>query len=168
MNDTLIVTVFVVLDDLLRVCDHRTDCHARTSDSEVLTVGVIAACQFQNHHERAPTWDGLSLRPALRLALQPSVASPRPLVRGAARPLGRSVRGARGLHPRQHALARPVDGRGPGAAARCAARNTAAIARRRRSSSLAGGCISSSPRKASPPLSTCCPPPSMISPRCTS
>jgi hypothetical protein len=53
MNDTLIVTVYVILDDLLRAMEHRTDCRARTSDSEVLTVGVIAACQFQNHHERA-------------------------------------------------------------------------------------------------------------------
>jgi hypothetical protein len=53
MNDTLIVTVYVILDDLLRAMGHRTDCRARTGDSEVLTVGVIAACQFQNHHERA-------------------------------------------------------------------------------------------------------------------
>ncbi len=53
MNDTLIVTVSVILDDLLRAMRHHTDCRARTSDSEVLTVGVIAACQFQNHHERA-------------------------------------------------------------------------------------------------------------------
>jgi hypothetical protein len=53
MNDTLIVTVSVVLDDLLRAMRYRTDCRAKTSDSEVLTVGVIAACQFQNHHERA-------------------------------------------------------------------------------------------------------------------
>src|SRR4030088_814618 len=53
MNDTLIVTVYVILDDLLCVMGHRTDPRARTSDSEVLTVGVIAACQFQNHHERA-------------------------------------------------------------------------------------------------------------------
>jgi hypothetical protein len=53
MNDTLIVTVYVVLDDLLRAMGHRSDPRARTSDSEVLTVGVIAACQFANHHERA-------------------------------------------------------------------------------------------------------------------
>src|SRR5205807_612770 len=57
MNDTLIVTVYVVLDDLLRALGHRTDCRARTSDSDAaqrapVTVGVIAACQFQNHHER--------------------------------------------------------------------------------------------------------------------
>jgi hypothetical protein len=53
MNDSLIVTVYVVLDDLLRALDHRTDARAQTSDAEVLTIGVIAACQFQNHHERA-------------------------------------------------------------------------------------------------------------------
>jgi Transposase DDE domain len=53
MNDTLIVTVFVTLDDLLCVLGHQTDCRARTSDSEVLTVAVIAACKFQNHHECA-------------------------------------------------------------------------------------------------------------------
>jgi hypothetical protein len=53
MNDTLIVTIFVTLDDLLRALGHRTDCRARASDSEVLTVAVIAACQLQNHHERA-------------------------------------------------------------------------------------------------------------------
>ena len=53
MNDTLIVTVYVILDDLLRAMEHRTDPRAQTSDSEVLTIGVIAACQFQNHHERA-------------------------------------------------------------------------------------------------------------------
>ena len=53
MNDTLIVTVFVTLDDLLRALGHRSHSLARASDSEVLTVGVIAACQFANHHERA-------------------------------------------------------------------------------------------------------------------
>jgi hypothetical protein len=53
MNDHLIVAVYVVLDDLLRAMGHRTDPRALTSDSEVLTVGVIAACQFANHHERA-------------------------------------------------------------------------------------------------------------------
>lgn len=52
MNDTLIVTVFVVIDDLMRALDHRTHCLAGASDSEVLTVAVIAACQCQNHHER--------------------------------------------------------------------------------------------------------------------
>jgi hypothetical protein len=53
MNDHLIVAVYVVLDDILRLLGHRTHPQAQTSDSEVLTVGVIAACQFANHHERA-------------------------------------------------------------------------------------------------------------------
>lgn len=53
MNNTVIVTVSVILADVLRALGDRTDCRARTRDSEVLTVGVIAACQFQNHHERA-------------------------------------------------------------------------------------------------------------------
>jgi len=53
MNDTLIVTTFVLLDDLLQRHGHRTDVRALASDSEVLTVAVIAAAQFANHHERA-------------------------------------------------------------------------------------------------------------------
>lgn len=56
MNDMLIVTVYVVLDDLLRAMRHRTDCRAQTSDSDTaqrapVTVGVIAACQFANLHD---------------------------------------------------------------------------------------------------------------------
>lgn len=53
MNDTVIVAVYVVLDDVLRLFGHHTHRLAAVSDAEVLTVGVIAACQFQNHHERA-------------------------------------------------------------------------------------------------------------------
>jgi len=53
MNDTLIVTTFVLLDDLMQWHGHRTDGRAMTSDREVLTVAVIAAAQFANHHERA-------------------------------------------------------------------------------------------------------------------
>jgi hypothetical protein len=85
MNDTRIVTVYVILDDLLRAMGHHTDGRARTSDSEVLTVGVIAACQFQNHHERAlcilralagALWADVGA--TLRLPLQPSFPHPRP------------------------------------------------------------------------------------------
>ncbi len=114
MNDTLIVTVSVVLDDVLRVMGQRTDCRARTSDSEVLTVGVIAACQFQNHHERAvcilrALW--LSLWPALRFPLQSSVPCPRSSVERRGRvPSGQyacgGADGGNDLHPRQRAAAR--------------------------------------------------------------
>lgn len=53
MNDTLIVTTFVIIDDLLACAGHRSHPLAQASDSEVLTVAVIAACPFANHHERA-------------------------------------------------------------------------------------------------------------------
>ncbi len=53
MDDTTIVAVYVVLDDLLRAVGHRSHCLARVTDAEVLTVAVVAACRFGNHHERA-------------------------------------------------------------------------------------------------------------------
>jgi len=53
MNDDVIVPIFVVIDDVMRAFAHRTHPQAGASDSEVLTVALVAACQFQNHHERA-------------------------------------------------------------------------------------------------------------------
>jgi len=52
MNDTLIVTIFVLIDEVMQTLDHHTHPQAGASDSEVLTVAVVAACQCQNHHER--------------------------------------------------------------------------------------------------------------------
>ena len=53
MNDTLIVTVFVVIDELLQAHDHQDHPLTQVPDAEVLTVAVVAAAAFQNHHERA-------------------------------------------------------------------------------------------------------------------
>jgi hypothetical protein len=53
MNDDLIVPIFVLIDDVMRLLGHRTHPQAGASDSEVLTVATVAACQFQNHQERA-------------------------------------------------------------------------------------------------------------------
>jgi Transposase DDE domain len=53
MNDTLIVTIFVTIDEVMTLLGHRSHPQAGASDSEVLTVAVVAACQCQNHHERA-------------------------------------------------------------------------------------------------------------------
>jgi len=53
MNDTLIVTIVTVIDDVMTTLGHRTHVLSHTSDSEVLTVATVAACQFQNHHQRA-------------------------------------------------------------------------------------------------------------------
>jgi len=53
MNDTYIVTVYVVLDDLLQVLRYQDDKRATLSAAEIPTVAVVAAKFFQNHHERA-------------------------------------------------------------------------------------------------------------------
>ena len=53
MNDDLIVTVYVVIDEMMRALGHRSHGLARVSDAEVLTVAVVAAKYFANNHERA-------------------------------------------------------------------------------------------------------------------
>ena len=53
MNDTYIVTSYVVIDDILKAWDFQDDCRAVGSNAEILTVAVIAAKYFRNHHERA-------------------------------------------------------------------------------------------------------------------
>ena len=53
MNEEVIVTAYVVIDDGLKAFGHQSHVLAQMSDGEVLTVAVIAAMYFQNHHERA-------------------------------------------------------------------------------------------------------------------
>ena len=53
MNATWIITAFVVIDDLMTALGHRTHPLAQASDAEVLTVAIVAAKYFQNHHECA-------------------------------------------------------------------------------------------------------------------
>ena len=53
MNDTYIVTAYCVIEDLLKAHDYQDDTRATVSAAEILTVAVIAAKYFQNHHERA-------------------------------------------------------------------------------------------------------------------
>lgn len=53
MNATWIVTVFVIIDDVMEHLNHRSHPLANVPDAEVLTVAVVAAKYFQNHHERA-------------------------------------------------------------------------------------------------------------------
>jgi hypothetical protein len=53
MNATYIVTVYVVIDDVLKEIGHVDDRRATISSAEILTVAVVAAKFFQNHHERA-------------------------------------------------------------------------------------------------------------------
>ena len=53
MDAKWIITAFVLIDTLLERLEHRTHKLAMVPDSEVLTVAVVAAKYFQNHHERA-------------------------------------------------------------------------------------------------------------------
>jgi hypothetical protein len=53
MNDDVIVTTFVVIDEVLRLAGHRDHTLVQVGDAEVLTVAVVAAAYFQNHHARA-------------------------------------------------------------------------------------------------------------------
>ncbi len=53
MNDDVIVTTYVVIDEFLSHAGHRDHALAQVGDAEVLTVAVVAAAYFQNHHARA-------------------------------------------------------------------------------------------------------------------
>lgn len=53
MDDDWLVTAYVVIDETMRALGHRGHPQARAGDAEVLTVAVVAARYFQNHHARA-------------------------------------------------------------------------------------------------------------------
>lgn len=53
MSDAVIVSVYVVIDDVMRALGHRSHPATQLSDAEVLTVAVVAALYFQNHQARA-------------------------------------------------------------------------------------------------------------------
>jgi hypothetical protein len=53
MNEDYIVTVYYVIDEMLKVVNYQDDRRSQISAAEVLTVAVIAARYFHNHWERA-------------------------------------------------------------------------------------------------------------------
>ena len=53
MNDVVIITGYVIIDDVFKQTGHRSHCLAQMTDAQVLTIAVVAAAYFQNHHERA-------------------------------------------------------------------------------------------------------------------
>lgn len=53
MNDSLIITSYVIIDDTMRSLNHRSHALAKVTDAAVLTVAVVAAKYFHNNHERA-------------------------------------------------------------------------------------------------------------------
>ncbi len=52
MNDIFIITVHAIIDDMMKNLDHKDHVLAQFSDAEIITVAVVAAKYFQNHHER--------------------------------------------------------------------------------------------------------------------
>src|SRR5690348_4758611 len=53
MNALYIVTVYVIIADTLQMMGYRDNERSRITTAEILTVAVVAAKYFQNHHERA-------------------------------------------------------------------------------------------------------------------
>jgi len=51
MNAEWIITNFVIIDDLMRILNHQSHRLAQVPDAEILTIAVVAAKYFQNHHE---------------------------------------------------------------------------------------------------------------------
>lgn len=53
MNEDIILTIYVVIDDVMKLSGHQSDKRAQMSDAEVVSIAVLAALYFQNHHERS-------------------------------------------------------------------------------------------------------------------
>jgi hypothetical protein len=53
LDDIKIIACYCIIDDVLRQLGHESHVLAGVSDAEVLTVAVVSALYFQNHHERA-------------------------------------------------------------------------------------------------------------------
>ncbi len=53
MDARWIITVFAITDSLMEQMGHRSHRLAAVPDAEVITVALVAAKYFQNHHERA-------------------------------------------------------------------------------------------------------------------
>lgn len=53
MNDTMIVAFYSLVDDLMKAAGHESHGLAGVKDAEGVTVAVVAAAYFHNHHENA-------------------------------------------------------------------------------------------------------------------
>ncbi len=53
MDAAWIITVFLIIDEVMERLDHRSHVLAKVPDAEILTIAVVAAKYFHNHHERA-------------------------------------------------------------------------------------------------------------------
>ena len=55
MDDIRIITAYCVIADVLNGLDHQSHKQAQVTDAEILTIAVVGAMYFQNHHENALT-----------------------------------------------------------------------------------------------------------------
>ena len=55
MLDTIIAT-FCILDDLLHILHHRNDPQAKITDSEILTIAILACQEFGRNMRKALQW----------------------------------------------------------------------------------------------------------------
>jgi len=53
MNDDYIVPVYVLIDDVLQAMNYQDDTRTGLDAAEIMTIAIVAAKYFQNHHERA-------------------------------------------------------------------------------------------------------------------
>jgi hypothetical protein len=53
LDNTLIITAYCIIDDIMRLAHHDSHRLAEVTDAEVLLVVVVSAMYFQNNHERA-------------------------------------------------------------------------------------------------------------------
>ena len=52
MDDIKIITVYVIIADILSGLGHQSHQLAQVSDAEILTIAVVSAMYFQNHHQQ--------------------------------------------------------------------------------------------------------------------
>jgi DDE family transposase len=53
MDDIKIITAYCIIDEAMHSLGHKSHKLAQVTDAEVLTVAMVAAMYYQNHHERA-------------------------------------------------------------------------------------------------------------------
>jgi hypothetical protein len=48
-----IITVYAIIDDLLKAIGHEEDCRRGMSDAEIITTALVAAIFFDGNHRKA-------------------------------------------------------------------------------------------------------------------
>ena len=53
LSETKIISIFCIVDDMLKACGHKEDIRIRVSDSEIITTAIISALYFGGHQHNA-------------------------------------------------------------------------------------------------------------------